>query len=146
MPFCITTNLKLTHNYANLSAAIMSATNNLKTMLNKGIFPMINSKLQALACIFILGIAISINALARDVANEQYKVTVAQKNYDNAKAELDSATLTLQKQEKVLAQEQLLLKKEQERQVAATLKVSKAKDELEKQQKALEEAWNKDSH
>ena len=107
---------------------------------------MINSKLQALACIFILGITISINALARDVANEQYKVTVAQKNYDNAKAELDSATLTLQKQEKVLAQEQLLLKKEQERQVAATLKVSKAKDELEKQQKALEKAWNKDSH
>ena len=107
---------------------------------------MINSKLQALVCIFVLGIAISINALARDVANEQYMVTVAQKNYDNAKAELDSATLTLQKQEKVLAQEQLLLKKEQEKQATATLKVRKAKDELEKQQKALEKAWNKDSH
>ena len=124
----------------------MYATKNLKTMLSKGIFPMINSKLQALICIFVLGLAISINALARDVANEQYMVTVAQKNYDNAKAELDSATLTLQKQEKVLAQEQLLLKKEQEKQATATLKVSKAKDELEKQQKALEKAWNKDSH
>jgi hypothetical protein len=115
-------------------------------MLNKGIFPMINSKLQALVCIFVLGLAISTNALARDVANEQYMVTVAQKNYDNAKAELDNATLTLQKQEKVLAQEQLLLKKEQEKQAAATLKVSKAKEQLEKQQKALEQAWNKDSH
>ena len=124
----------------------MYATKNLKTMLSKGIFPMINSKLQALICIFVLGLAISINALARDVANEQYMVTVAQKNYDNAKAELDSAILTLQKQEKVLAQEQLLLKKEQEKQANATLKVSKAKDELEKQQKALEKAWNKDSH
>ncbi len=124
----------------------MYATKNLKTMLSKGIFPMINSKLQTLVCIFVLGLAISINALARDVANEQYMVTVAQKNYDNAKAELDNATLTLQKQEKVLAQEQLLLKKEQERQAAATLKVSKAKEELEKQQKALEKAWNKDSH
>ena len=146
MLFCITTTLKLTHNYAKLSTGIMYAAKNLKTMLNKGNFPMINSKLQALVCIFVLGLAISINALARDVANEQYMVTVAQKNYDNAKAELDNATLTLQKQEKVLAQEQLLLKKEQERQAAATLKVSKAKEELEKQQKALEKAWNKDSH
>ena len=84
--------------------------------------------------------------VARDVANEQYMVTVAQKNYDNAQAELVNATLMLQKQEKVLAQEQLLLKKEQERQATATLKVSKAKEELEKQQKALEKAWNKDSH
>lgn len=107
---------------------------------------MINSRLQALVCIFILGLAIPISALARDVANEQYMVTVAQKNYDNAQAELVNATLMVQKQEKVLAQEQLLLKKEQERQVAATLKVSKAKEELEKQQKALEKAWNKDSH
>lgn len=106
---------------------------------------MINTKLQALVCIFILGLAIPISALARDVANEQYMVTVAQKNYDNAQAELVNATLMVQKQEKVLAQEQLMLKKEQDRQVAATLKVSKAKEELEKQQKALEKAWNKDS-
>jgi hypothetical protein len=136
----------LTHNYANLSGGIMSATENLQPILNKGIFPMINSKLQALVCIFVLGLAIPISVLARDVANEQYMVTVAQKNYDNAQAELVNATLMLQKQEKVLAQEQLLLKKEQERQAAATLKVSKAKEELEKQQKALEKAWNKDSH
>lgn len=124
----------------------MSATENLQPILNKGIFPMINSKLQELVCIFVLGLAMPIIALARDVANEQYMVTVAQKNYDNAQAELVNATLMLQKQEKVLAQEQLLLKKEQERQAAATLKVSKAKEELEKQQKALEKAWNKDSH
>jgi len=124
----------------------MSATENLQPILNKGIFPMINSKLQALVCIFVLGLAIPISVLARDVANEQYMVTVAQKNYDNAQAELVNETLMLQKQEKVLAQEQLLLKKEQERQAAATLKVSKAKEELEKQQKALEKAWNKDSH
>ena len=146
MPFCFTTIIKLPHNYANLSGGIMSAANNRQPMLNKGNYPMINSKLQALVCIFVLGLAISINALARDVANEQYMVTVAQKNYDNAKAELENATLTLQKQEKVLAQEQLLLKKEQDRQAAATLKVSKAKEQLEKQQKALEQAWNKDSH
>lgn len=107
---------------------------------------MINSKLQALVCIFVLGLTISINVLARDVANEQYMVTLAQKSYDNAKAELDNATLTLQKQEKVLAQEQLLLKKEQDKQATATLKMSKAKEQLEKQQKALEQAWNKDSH
>ena len=146
MPFCITTTLKLTHNYANLSGGIMNATENLQPMFNKGNYPMINSRLQALVCIVFLGLAIPINALARDVANEQYMVTVAQKNYDNAQAELVNATLMLQKQEKVLAQEQLLLKKEQERQATATLKVSKAKEELEKQQKALEKAWNKDSH
>jgi hypothetical protein len=115
-------------------------------MLNKGNYPMINRKLQALVCIFVLVIAIPINALARDVANEQYMVTLAQKNYDNAKAELDNARLTLQKQEKVLAQEQLLLKKEQDKQAAAILKLSHAKEQLEKQQKALEQAWNKDSH
>lgn len=123
----------------------MSATENLQPILNKGIFPMINTKLQALVCIFILGLAIPISALARDVANEQYMVTVAQKNYDNAQAELVNATLMVQKQEKILAQEQLMLKKEQDKQAAATLKVSKAKEELEKQQKALEKAWNKDS-
>lgn len=137
---------KLQHNYARLNDGIIRANRKQQSKFDKGNYSVIKKKLQALVFVFVLSLAIPINALARDVANEQYMMTVAQKNYDNAQAELDNATLTLKKQEKVLAQEQLLLKKEQEKQSAAMLKLNKAKEQLERQQKALEEAWNKDSH
>jgi hypothetical protein len=104
---------------------------------------MINSK-QGLLLGFILLACLGANAvLARDVSHEQYMVTVAQKEYDAAKAAYDSASQQVSAQKKKLAQEQAQLDQKQQLQTAAKTQLNKKKAELDQQLKALDRAWDK---
>lgn len=94
----------------------------------------------------LLGLGASQTTLARDVSNEQYVVTAAQKNYDNAKAAYDASTDMLNDQKQRVAQDQAILKERQKEQATAKAQLTKAQALLEKRQKELNSAWNKGNH
>jgi len=94
----------------------------------------------------LLGLITTQTALARDVSNEQYVVTAAQKNYDNAKAAYDASTVMVNDQKQRVAQDQAILKERQKEQAAAKAQLAKAQALLEKRQKELNSAWNKGGH
>lgn len=84
--------------------------------------------------------------LARDVATEQFVVTAAQKDYDNAKSDYDAATVMVNDHKKRIAQDQVILKERQNKQLAAKAKLVKAQALLNKRQNELNNAWNKGGH
>ncbi len=109
---------------------------------------MINHKLNQCLSIALLGL-VSLSStlvLARDVATEQYVVTAAQKDYDNAKADYDAATVMVNDQKKRVAQDQVILKERQNKQTKAKAKLVKAQALLNKRQNELNNAWNKGGH
>lgn len=108
---------------------------------------MINRKLKQFLPILLLCLmASSLPAFARDVSNEQYVVTEAQKEYDNAKADYDTTSVMVNDQKRRVEQDQLLLKEREMTQAAAKAKLVKAQALLENRQKELNQAWNKGGH
>lgn len=101
-------------------------------------------KYHLLFLLFSLGAAQT--TLARDVSNEQYVVTAAQKNYDNAKAAYDASTVMVSDQKQRIAQDQAILKERQKEQAVAKAQLIKAQALLEKRQKELNSAWNRGGH
>jgi septal ring factor EnvC (AmiA/AmiB activator) len=109
---------------------------------------MIKHKLNQCLSIALLGF-ISLSStlvLARDVATEQYVVTAAQKDYDNAKADYDATTVMVNDQKNRIAQDQAILKEREKKQAEAKAKLVKAQALLDKRQKELNDAWNKGGH
>lgn len=95
------------------------------------------TKLSAL----LLALVFCTSALARDVETQQYNVGVAQETLNKAQADLDAASEKVKLQKQRIAQEQAILKDLQKQQEAAKQEHNKAKANLDKQQKALDEAW-----
>lgn len=81
------------------------------------------------------------SALARDVETQQYNVGVAQESLNKTQADLDAANEKVKLQKQRIAQEQAILRDLQKQQEAAKQEHNKAKANLDKQQKALDEAW-----
>lgn len=100
--------------------------------------------IKKLPLLFLLFVLTSTHiALARDVSNEQYVVTAAQKNYDHAKAAYDASTVMVNDQKQRVAQDQAILKDRQKEQAVAKAQLTKAQALLEKRKKELHSAWNK---
>lgn len=104
---------------------------------------MIYSKHSLLVCILLLDWLAPSVALARDVGREQYMVTVAQKDYDAAKAAYDSASQQVRAQQEKLAQEKAQLTLKLKLQTSAKTELSKSKAQLDQQLQALDRAWSK---
>lgn len=94
----------------------------------------------------LLSLGASQTTLARDVSNEQYVVTAAQKNYDNAKAAYDASSVMVNDQKQRVAQDQAILKERQIEQATAKAQLTKAQALLEKRQRELNNAWNRGGH
>ncbi|MGZ8982470.1 MAG: hypothetical protein ACXW11_00780 [Methylotenera sp.] len=106
---------------------------------------MINNKPKQLLALLLLGLISSAPVLARDVSNEQYAVTTVQKEYDQAKADYDAATVLVNDQKRRVAQDQALLNELQKKQAAAEAKLVKTTASLDKRKAELNSAWNKGS-
>jgi chromosome segregation ATPase len=97
---------------------------------------------QFIPFLFIgLSVAISSNALARDIGNEQRAASVARVEYNQAKSDVADNSQSINAQEKRLADEQARLKQLQDNQEAANTRLEKARADLETKEKALEKAW-----
>lgn len=92
--------------------------------------------------LILCGFTLPMPTLARDVAMEQFSVTVARKDYETAKTRNEDLSAKINDQEKRVQQEQARLKELQLQQSLATEKLAATKAELEKKQKALERAWD----
>ncbi|OIR02803.1 hypothetical protein GALL_150110 [mine drainage metagenome] len=107
---------------------------------------MINRRLKLLLSILLLNVIFLSSVLARDVSNEQYMVTEAQKDYDKAKADYDETTVMANDQKRRVEQDQALLKEREKAQATAKAQLTKAQGLLDKRQKELNQAWNKGGH
>lgn len=109
---------------------------------------MIKHKLNLHLSIALLGLVLlySAQVLAKDVATEQFVVTEARNNYDQAKADYDASTVMVNDQKKRVAQDQAILKERKNKQTKAKAKLVKAQALLNKRQKELNNAWNKGGH
>lgn len=90
--------------------------------------------------IFILMLPASL--FARDLAIEQFSVSAARKDYDQAQVRYEDLSRKINEQEKRLTQEQARLKELQLEQMSAKEKLSTSKIDLDKKLKALETAWD----
>lgn len=99
--------------------------------------------MKYLSLISLAFFVMSTPALARDVETQQYNVGVAQDTLNKAQADLDAASEKVKLQKQRIAQEQAILKDLQKQQEAAKQEHHKAKANLDKQQKALDEAWKR---
>ena len=104
---------------------------------------MINFKLHPSVFLLVIGLTISTQVAARDVANEQYNVTMAQKEYDNAKANDDAIARQVKEQEAHVNEALSQLKELKQKKMTSKAQLEKAKAYLDKQQSALDKAWNK---
>jgi peptidoglycan hydrolase CwlO-like protein len=86
-------------------------------------------------------LALNSTAYALDLETQQYNVSVAQDTLNKAQAEFDAASEKVKLQQQRIAQEQATLKDLQKQQGAAKQDVAKAQENLDKQYKALDEAW-----
>ena len=97
---------------------------------------------QFIAFLFIgLSVAISSNALARDIGVEQRAASAARDEYNQAKSDAADNTQKISAQEKRVADEQARLKQLQDNQTSANTRLEKAKTDLEAKEKALEQVW-----
>lgn len=83
---------------------------------------------------------------ANELADRQYSVTQAQKQYDLEKTRYDDATQLVEEQQQRVAKDQALLKERQQKQAAAKAKMLQAKKKLDQENSRLKKAWNKGSH
>ncbi len=90
---------------------------------------------------FGLSIAISSNAIARDIGNEQRTTAAARDEYNQAKADAADNEQKISAQEKRVADEQAHLKQLQDNQAADNTRLEKAKADLEAKEILLEKAW-----
>ena len=101
---------------------------------------MIHIRLKSLLPFFLLILAWP--AIAKDVTTEQYKMTAAQHEYEDALSSHEAAAKLVKEQEKRLSQEQALLEKLRQKQTAAKAALDKAKARVDQQEKILNDAWN----
>ena len=88
-----------------------------------------------------LSVAISSNALARDIGVEQRAASAARDEYNQAKSDAADNLQKISTQEKRVADEQARLKQLQDNQTATNARLEKAKADLEAKEKVLEQAW-----
>ena len=102
---------------------------------------------QFIPFLFIgLSIAISSNALARDIGVEQRAASTARDEYNQAKSDAADNVQKLSAQEKRVADEQARLKQLQDNQTATNTRLEKAKTDLDAKEKALEQVWGERPH
>ena len=97
---------------------------------------------QFIPFLFIgLSIAVSSNALARDIGVEQRAASTARDEYNQAKSDAADNVQKISVQEKRVADEQARLKQLQDNQIATNTRLEKAKTDLDAKEKALEQVW-----
>ena len=97
---------------------------------------------QFIPFLFIgLSIAVSSNALARDIGVEQRAASTARDEYNQAKSDAADNVQKISVQEKRVADEQARLKQLQDNQTATNTRLEKAKTDLDAKEKALEQVW-----
>ena len=98
---------------------------------------------QFIPFLFIgLSIAVSSNALARDIGVEQRAASTARDEYNQAKSDAADNVQKISAQEKRVADEQARLKQLQDNQTATNTRLEKAKTDLDAKEKALEQVWD----
>ena len=97
---------------------------------------------QFIPFLFIgLSIAVSSNALARDIGVEQRAASTARDEYNQAKSDAADNVQKISAQEKRVADEQARLKQLQDNQTATNTRLEKAKIDLDAKEKALKQVW-----
>jgi septal ring factor EnvC (AmiA/AmiB activator) len=91
--------------------------------------------------LLLLSLSFTLPATARDISMEQTSASDARNEMENAQADYDEATQRISNQEKRVAQDQALLKEQQEKQAAAKIRLENAKVELDKKLQVLNKAW-----
>lgn len=91
--------------------------------------------------LLLLSLSFTLPATARDITMEQTSASAARNEMENAQADYDEATQRISDQEKRVAQDQALLKEQQEKQAAAKIRLKNAKVELDKKLQVLDKAW-----
>lgn len=91
--------------------------------------------------LLLLSLSFTLPAVARDISMEQTSASAARNEMENAQADYDEVTQRISDQEKRIAQDQALLKKQQEKQAAAKIRLENAKIELDKRLQDLDKAW-----
>ena len=98
---------------------------------------------QFIPFLFIgLSVAVSSNALARDIGVEQRAASTARDEYNQAKSDAADNVQKISAQEKRVADEQARLKQLQDNQTATNTRLEKAKTDLDAKEKALEQVWD----
>lgn len=80
-------------------------------------------------------------ATAKDIADEQYQVRMAQKEYDSANSDFEATNQQVQQYEKRIAQLNAQLEPLKKSLPAKQERLSKAKTNLEEKAKILDKAW-----
>jgi len=91
--------------------------------------------------VLMLGFLLASPLLAKDVATEQYNVSVARKQYNDARSEYEVITEMAEAQAVRVAQEQARLDELGKRQKAAKASLDIAKGKLKQREQALDKAW-----
>jgi hypothetical protein len=90
---------------------------------------------------FMLGVIAAPPLMAKDVATEQYNVSVAREHYNDVRSEYESVTEMAEAQAKRVAQEQARLDELRKQQKAAKARLDTAKGKLKQRELALDTAW-----
>ena len=97
---------------------------------------------QFIPFLFIgLSVAISSNALARDIGVEQRAASTARDEYNQIKSDAADNTQKISAQEKSVTDEQARLKQLQDNQTATNTRLERAKADLDAKEKVLEQVW-----
>jgi predicted nucleic acid-binding Zn-ribbon protein len=89
----------------------------------------------------LLGLLAVQAVMAKDAATEQYNVSVAREQYNDARSEYESVTDLAEAQAGRVAQEQARLDELRKRQKAARTSLDIAKGKLKQREQALDKAW-----
>ena len=90
----------------------------------------------------MLGVLVAQPLMAKDVATEQYNVSVAREHYNEVRSEYESATEMADAQAKRVAQEQARLDELRKQQKTAKARLDLAKGKLKQRELALDKAWD----
>lgn len=89
----------------------------------------------------MLGVLTAEPLMAKDAATEQYNVSIAREQYNNARSEYESISEMAEAQARRVAQEQARLDELRKRQKAARARLDIAKDKLKLREQELDKAW-----
>lgn len=89
----------------------------------------------------LLGLLAVQPIMAKDAATEQYNVSVAREQYNDARSEYESVTELAEAQAGRVRQEQARLYELGKRQKAARARMDIAKGKLKQREQALDKAW-----
>jgi uncharacterized protein HemX len=95
---------------------------------------------KVLICLVCV-LGLSSLATAKDIADEQYQVRMAQKEYDTANSDFEAANQQIQQYEKRIAQLNAQLEPLKKSLPAKQERLSKAKINLEEKTKILDKVW-----